>query len=455
MFNAIGAKVVSSGMSGYNTTIFAYGQTGSGKSYTMMGNPTSDTHRGLIPRISMSLFEQIEAAKHPTLAAETGTGEDADVSSHWISGLDPNSGHEYWYNTVTEESSWTKPLEQPVSKTNTSSSTLNPDQDVHYRVECSYLEIYNEQVRDLLANANANEDPSKTPEHRAFGIGKQKSASTMLKVREHPKNGPYVEGLKTIAVENYNDIDELITIGGACRVVASTQMNTESSRSHAIFKIRFTRTTVDHAAGKATDRVADINLGTNNQRWRREQWPNTHQQLITFFVLLFLFLSCGAVDLAGSERAKKSGAKGTRLREAAAINKSLSTLGQCINKLSEGVHVGNEKGKMDRRSNSRKKHQSNSSKHTQKQSAATGFVPYRDSILTWLLKESFGGNAKTIMLATIRPSAAYYEETMVSHCRPLSGSSVLCFNIWCQLFFFSFILKPRPPLVYITLRRTC
>ena len=139
----------------------------------------------------------------------------------------------------------------------------------------------------------------------------------------------------------------------------------------------------------------------------------------TFFVLLFPFsisvLSCVAVDLAGSERAKKSGAKGTRLREAAAINKSLSTLGQCINKLSEGVHVGNEKGKMDRRSNSRKKHQSNTTKKFEKQSAAAGFVPYRDSILTWLLKESFGGNAKTIMLATIRPSAAYYEETMVSH----------------------------------------
>ena len=284
VFNTVGATVVNSALSGYNTTIFAYGQTGSGKSYTMMGNPTSDTHRGLIPRISMSLFEQIEAA---TLAAETGTGEDAD----WISGLDPKSGHEYWYNTVTEESSWTKPSEQPVSKTSTSSSTLNPDQDVHYRVECSYLEIYNEQVRDLLANANANDDPSKTPEHRAFGLGKQKSASTMLKVREHPKNGPYVEGLKSIAVESYNDIDALIKIGGACRVVASTQMNTESSRSHAIFKIRFTRTTVDHAAGKATDRVADINLGTNFKRWRRERWPSTHQQhfLFSFFLFLFLF----------------------------------------------------------------------------------------------------------------------------------------------------------------------
>ena len=366
VFNKIGKDIVTSGMGGYNTTIFAYGQTGSGKSYTMMGNPKSEQERGLIPRISSSLFEQIQQAQHPKEIYP------------WVRQIDPTTNHEYYFNQTTEQSVWVKPDEydqQQEKSTNTTSS--DPDKEVHYKVQCSYLEIYNEQVRDLLAgtDSNGNGDPSITPEHKAFGIGKKKIDSNFLKVRENPKTGPYVEGLKSVGVESFADIDDLIRIGSASRVVASTQMNSESSRSHAIFKIRFTRTTVDHTTGTATDRSADINL----------------------------------VDLAGSERVKKSGATGSRLREAAAINKSLSTLGQCINKLSEGGGISKnnktekEKGRgnrgRDRRSNKTKKDPNN-------------FVPYRNSVLTWLLKESFGGNARTIMLATVRPSASYFDETM-------------------------------------------
>ena len=361
-----------------------------------MGNPDSEEDRGLIPRICTSLFQQIANEKNPNLSKK----DDATTTTNnsWVSQIDPNYNREYWFNTVTEESSWIKPTIEieinldddskttrkttaPTPTSTSTNKTADGVVDVHYKVECSYLEIYNEQVRDLLTGdgSTTNEDdPSITPEHRAFGVGRNKNQSKMLKVREHPKKGPYVEGLRSIGVESYDDIGDLIRIGSASRVVASTQMNSESSRSHAIFKIRFTRTTVNHVNGTATDRVADINL----------------------------------VDLAGSERVQKSGATGTRLREAAAINKSLSTLGQCINKLSE-VASGGGSGKVGGGGKgSRGGRGGRGGREGKGKQKVDAFVPYRNSVLTWLLKESFGGNAKTIMLATVRPSSSYYEETL-------------------------------------------
>lgn len=123
--------------------------------------------------------------------------------------------------------------------------------------------------------------------------------------------------------------------GTAARTVASTNMNATSSRAHTIFQIIFTQTKINSTTMKATDKVSRINL----------------------------------VDLAGSERAGSTGAQGDRLREGAAINKSLSALGNCISALAD-LSTGRGKG-------------------------ARTFVPYRDSVLTWLLKESLGGNAKT------------------------------------------------------------
>eukprot|EP00741_Cyanophora_paradoxa_P015133 tig00020848_g14604.t1 len=170
-----------------------------------------------------------------------------------------------------------------------------------------------------------------------------------LKVRENPKTGPYVEDLSLNLVNSYAHIDALMEEGNKARTIGATNMNNTSSRAHTIFQITFTQTIVNRLLGRATDRVSRINL----------------------------------VDLAGSERADDTGAKGDRLKEACSINKSLSALGNCISALAD---------------------QSSGKKKV--------FIPYRDSVLTWLLKESLGGNAKTIMIAAISPADINFEESL-------------------------------------------
>ena len=100
------------------------------------------------------------------------------------------------------------------------------------------------------------------------------------------------------------------------------------------------------------------------------------------------------VDLAGSERAESTGAKGTRLKEGANINKSLTTLGKVIGALAENSVVGGG-ATVDK-----------------KKKKKEGFVPFRDSVLTWLLRENLGGNSKTAMLAAISPADINYDETL-------------------------------------------
>ena len=107
-----------------------------------------------------------------------------------------------------------------------------------------------------------------------------------LKVRDHPKLGTFVEGLTTSAVSSYADVKRMMDVGTAARTVASTNMNKVSSRAHTIFKIQLTQTQLFRDTGKATDKVAVINL----------------------------------IDLAGSERAESTGATGDRLKEGCAIN---------------------------------------------------------------------------------------------------------------------------------------
>nr|XP_045012192.1 kinesin-like protein KIF16B isoform X2 [Jaculus jaculus] len=206
--------------------------------------------------------------------------------------------------------------------------------EASFRTEVSYLEIYNERVRDLL---------------------RRKSSKTFnLRVREHPKEGPYVEELSKHLVQNYGDVEELMDAGNINRTTAATGMNDVSSRSHAIFTIKFTQAKFD--AEMPCETVSKIHL----------------------------------VDLAGSERADATGATGVRLKEGGNINKSLVTLGNVISALADLSQ--------DAASPLVKKKQV--------------FVPYRDSVLTWLLKDSLGGNSKTIMIATISPADVNYGETL-------------------------------------------
>ncbi|XP_039903357.1 kinesin-like protein KIF1B isoform X1 [Simochromis diagramma] len=207
-------------------------------------------------------------------------------------------------------------------------------EELSYSVEVSYMEIYCERVRDLLNPKNKGN----------------------LRVREHPLLGPYVEDLSKLAVTSYTDIADLMDAGNKARTVAATNMNETSSRSHAVFTIVFTQRKHDSETDLSTEKVSKISL----------------------------------VDLAGSERADSTGAKGTRLKEGANINKSLTTLGKVISALAE---VDNCTSK------SKKKKKSD-------------FIPYRDSVLTWLLRENLGGNSRTAMVAALSPADINYDETL-------------------------------------------
>ncbi|KAL9968317.1 hypothetical protein ACROYT_G026678 [Oculina patagonica] len=195
-----------------------------------------------------------------------------------------------------------------------------------YEVLFSMLEIYNEKVRDLL-------NPSKN--------------KGGLRVRQHPKKGFYADGLKTLPVSEYKDIEQRMEEGTLNRTVAATNMNATSSRAHTIVGVTFTQKRKNDA-GEETAKTSLINL----------------------------------VDLAGSERADSTGATGDRLKEGAAINQSLSSLGNVIAAL-----VDKANGKNVR-------------------------VPFRDSVLTKLLKNALGGNSKTFMIAAISPADINYDETL-------------------------------------------
>ncbi|XP_074616499.1 kinesin-like protein KIF15 isoform X1 [Acropora palmata] len=269
VFGAVGKKIVEGCVTGYNGTIFAYGQTGSGKTFTMLGpaegEEESFTHqlRGVIPRAFEYLFSLInrEQEKH---------------GDH-----------------------------------------------VEFLCRCSFLEIYNEQIFDLL-------DP----------------ASIGLSLREDIKKGVFVDGLLERDVGSARDAYRVLNSGWLNRRVASTSMNRESSRSHAVFTV--TLESKERKAGMASIKVSRLHL----------------------------------VDLAGSERQKDTHAEGVRLKEASSINKSLSALGNVIMALVDITHGKNR------------------------------HVHYRDSKLTFLLRDSLGGNAKTYLIANVHPSAKCFGETL-------------------------------------------
>ncbi|TBU50883.1 kinesin heavy chain [Dichomitus squalens] len=204
--------IVKDVLDGYNGTIFAYGQTGSGKTFTMMGADIDNPElKGLIPRITEQIFQSI----------------------------------------------------------------VESDAHLEYLVKVSYMEIYLERIRDLLAPQNDN-----------------------LQVHEEKSKGVYVKGLSDFYVSSAQEVYEIMRQGGAARVVSYTNMNAESSRSHSIFLITINQKNTETGAQK-----------TGN-----------------------LYL----VDLAGSEKVGKTGASGQTLEEAKKINKSLSALGMVINALTDG-----------------------------------------------------------------------------------------------------------------------
>ena len=250
-------------LDGFSATVFAYGQTGSGKTHTMIG---TEENPGIMVRVMSDLFKYSVSA-----ASKMGKG-------------------------------------------------------VYFKVTASFLEVYNENIRDLLGSSNSSDE--------------------YLDLREDPIKGPVVAGITEVDVYTSGEIMKLLHQGNAKRSQAATAANEVSSRSHAVLQV-----TVENR-DRAPGVVDSIKVG-----------------------------KLSLIDLAGSERAANTQNRGARLVEGANINRSLLALGPCINALGEKGNKGN-------------------------------FVPYRDSKLTRLLKDSLGGNCRTVMIANISPAESSFEETL-------------------------------------------
>jgi len=282
IFNEIGLPLVKKFLSGYNSTIFAYGQTGTGKTHTIIG-PLE------------SLFD--------------------DNNDNF--GLIPNILN-FLFNNKEEATNIIR------------SSSKEKAEKIDYSLSCACIEIYQEHLIDLLSNNKSNFEKD----------------DEVLKIREDPKKGMYIENLTELEIASAKSAKEALISGFKNRHVASTSMNRESSRSHLIYTL-FLISSFEMDGGLIITRTSRLHL----------------------------------VDLAGSERQKYTNTQGVRIKEAGNINKSLSILGNVINAVIEF-----NEGK-------------------------TKFVPFRDSKLTYYLKDSIGGNSKTVIIGNISQSYIQMNET--------------------------------------------
>ncbi|CAD8136871.1 unnamed protein product [Paramecium octaurelia] len=228
VYNQTAHPIVESVLEGYNGTIFAYGQTGTGKTHTMEGKDDPPTLRGIIPRTFDHIFQRIE----------------------------------------------------------------NMAKNKQFLVKVSFLELYNEEIRDLLS----------------------KNIKNKLEIRENPDTGIYIKDLSKFMIENPQEMREKLLHGRENRAVGATAMNQDSSRSHSLFQI--TVETNEIVQGQSHVTVGKLNL----------------------------------VDLAGSERQSKTHATGDRLKEAININQSLTTLGNVISALvdNKSQHIPYRDSKLTR-----------------------------------------------------------------------------------------------------------
>eukprot|EP00760_Papus_ankaliazontas_P032697 PhM_4_TR5932/c0_g1_i1/m.84083/K17914/KIF13; kinesin family member 13 len=294
VFDAIGAPTVKNSLTGFNACIFAYGQTGSGKTFTMLG---SDDQPGVAPRVVAELFDAIDGANNQ----------------------------------------------------------LVPSERMQTTIELSFMEIYNEKVKDLLMMANQSiMSPTSGGKEKEF---------KECKVRHHPEVGTFVDGLTRTKVPTEESCLQLIESGMKYRSTASTKMNDQSSRSHAIFQLCVRRKN----AILGTERISIINL----------------------------------VDLAGSERVKMSGASGNTLNEAKNINMSLTTLRRVIDILIENAKITDKR-------------------------RSRAVPPYRESLLTWVLSDTLGGNSMSTMIAAVSPHASNIEDTLGTLRYALKAKAIVC-----------------------------
>ncbi|CAM9446345.1 unnamed protein product, partial [Phaeothamnion confervicola] len=359
VYKAVGEGLVDNALKGYNGSLLAYGQTGSGKTYTMLGTGADD----------LGAY----SSEDGDCGGGAGGGDYGLCDAG--AGIIPRLCNDL-FRKVAEMKA----------------DAARAGRSMHATVEVSFCEIYNESVRDLFRGT---------------------SEGHTLKVREHPVSGAFVPGLSCKVVTSYAEVAALLAVGMQCRTVAATLLNEVSSRSHAVFTINLT-TSVGGGGGGG----GSISPGGGNGSGASGGGNGSNFDPVVTSRLSKICL----VDLAGSERADLSGTAGERLREANNINKSLSALGDVIQALAKKSGAAGRRPRRD--SNARGLGLGSPFGGSRRASEGGGgsggggggsgevFVPYRNSVLTWLLRDSLGGNSKTVMLAAIGPAAESYNETM-------------------------------------------
>ncbi|KAK1933815.1 Kinesin-like protein KIF21B [Phytophthora citrophthora] len=310
-------------LQGFNVTVIAYGQTGSGKTHTMGNNMPSTS------MMAKNLF-----ARSPS--SDDSSDEEGGDTLDNDEGLIPRFMHHLF-------------------------TTLN-ERGTNHQLSVSFLEIYGEDIHDLLENPKSNRH------------------SESLQLRENKKNGVWVQGLTEVKVSNTQEAMDQMRRGSLQRVTASTQMNERSSRSHAVYTVKIVQRVSEQNPNK--DPPASNNHSNARQTAKLPTSESVGPEASETDAVIVSKLTF--VDLAGSERLKKTLAEGERMKEGIQINVGLFALGNVINAL------GDEKRRL----------------------ASHAHVPYRSSKLTRLLQDALGGNSRTLFIACVSPADSNANETL-------------------------------------------
>ncbi|XP_051808547.1 kinesin-like protein KIF23 isoform X2 [Acanthochromis polyacanthus] len=339
LFEDVAKPLVDDLIHGKNGLLFTYGVTGSGKTFTMTGSPGQG---GLLPRSLNMIFNSIGPYQANRYIFKTDDKNGMEVQSE----VDALLERQRRGNNVTvpkTPSSRQKPDPEiaDMIKPDEAYKADGVDADSGYSIFVSYIEIYNNYIYDLLEETQEDAIKPKPPQSKIL--------------REDQNHNMYVAGCMEVEVKSAEEAFQVFWRGQKKRKVANTCLNRESSRSHSVFIIKMAQAPLD---ADGTDLLQDKNQVSVSQ----------------------LCL----VDLAGSERTGRTGAEGTRIREAGNINQSLLNLRTCIEILRENQMCGTNR-----------------------------MVPYRDSKVTHLFKNYFDGEGKVRMVVCVNPKADDYEETLL------------------------------------------
>ena len=354
LYNENIQSIVANVVKGYHGSVFAYGQTNSGKTHTMTGSKSAIGGSG----------------------NDSGTGNEEEDSMGVIRLAVRDIFHQIQHSSKRHSTTTT-------TSTTSASSTSSRE----YLVRVSYLEIYNEQIYDLLvapsspqlASASSSSLIIQNHHHHVPSSSVPSLSPSIIRIFESRTEGVVIRGLREEIVTCPEDVFALLDAGDARRKVGSTALNKTSSRSHSVFRLVLESRCCAAAAAAADSLTSSSTIMTSS----------SSVGSAAGFEGPVRISSLSLVDLAGSESVKATGSTGLRQKEGQYINKSLLTLGHVIHKLSEMSSrevISDGKGNQEH-------------------------IPYRDSKLTRLLQPSLGGNAQVCIICNVSPSPKNAEES--------------------------------------------